>query len=82
MGTYSGTMITTWVDGTPTRHGADFEAAAQAWDAATSALGHSVPGGISIQIRDAAGILVRDGWLLHVHNDGTVYVHPRALVLA
>ena len=59
-----------------------FERAAAQWDAVTHKLGRSVPGGIAVQQWSDAGVMVRDGWLVHVHNDGTTYVHPRALTLA
>lgn len=70
------TIYTVWVDGTPTA-ATNFEAAAETWDRLT--LGQSVPGGISIQEYDSQDNCYRDGWLLHVHEDRSVYIHPRAL---
>lgn len=80
--TITRTVLTTYVDGFPTAHGDDFEAAATQWCVDSATAGRSVPGGISIQQFNADDIMVRDGWLIHVHNDGTVYVHPRGLAVA
>lgn len=74
-------VITTYVDGKPVYQGPDFDAAAGAWDSETHLSGRSLPGGISIQSFNAEGIMLRDGWLIHVHNDGTVYVSPRSLAV-
>lgn len=75
------TVLTTYVDGKPHYQGDDFAAAAGEWDAVTSTMGRAVPGGISIQSFNAEGIMLRDGWLIHVHNDGTTYVSPSGLAV-
>lgn len=66
------TRFQVYVDGSHTEY-ATFEVAARAWNVST--FDRPVPGGISVQ-QFEAGLMVRDGWLVHVHNDGTVYVNP------
>lgn len=70
------TEYTTYVDGNPVYHGASLSDAARAWDKATVAAGQSVPGGVSVQSWNRHNMMVRDGWIMHVHNDGTVYLSP------
>jgi hypothetical protein len=51
----------------------NFEDAARRWDQMTYR--NPSDGGIGIAQWNADGLMVRDGWLLHVH-DGIVYVSP------
>lgn len=66
------------INGGVTEHDT-FESAADHWDSATYA-GPAVVGGIGIQ-ESRNGVMFRDGWLVHVKEDGVVYIHPRALRL-
>lgn len=70
------TTLTTYAAGEKVYEGSDLETAIRAWDHATHASARSIPGGISIQVRDSKGVMVRDGWLLHVNDSGTCYVNP------
>lgn len=60
--------------------GDDIEKAIRSWDHATYDKARIVEGGIEVREYDAAHIMIRDGWLLHVNADGTVYMNP-SLVL-
>lgn len=57
--------------------GDDLEKAIRTWDA-ESVHRADLHGGIMVQSFDAAGIMVRDGWVLHVNESGHVYLNPRA----
>ena len=52
-----------------------FEDAARFWDGETFAAPAPF-GGIAVQEFDGE-IMVRDGWLLHVGTDRSVYINPR-----
>lgn len=54
----------------------DLQAAIRCWDATTFATDAPVPGGISVREWDAAGNMTRDGWILHVRENGVVYLNP------
>jgi len=77
MPTVHTTTFTTYADGDSLYKGTSLEDAIRTWDALTFSIGRPVAGGISVQSFDRAGIMVRDGWMLHVREDGTVYLHPR-----
>lgn len=68
-------VFTTYVNGKMVYSGDSQERAIRIWDAATYSLGKSIPGGISVQ-EFSGDLMVRDGWILHIHNDGTVYLNP------
>jgi hypothetical protein len=70
------TTLTTYVAGEKVYEGPSLETAIRAWDRATYASARSISGGISIQVRDSQGTIMRDGWLLHVNESGTCYVNP------
>ena len=76
------TVYRTYVEGQLLYSGDSLEEAIRQWNAATHKLGHSVPGGVSVATysEESYGPLqLRDGWILHVHEDGTTYLHPRVL---
>lgn len=52
------------------------EVAIRAWDR-ESVRRTDLVGGIMIQSFDDDGIMIRDGWLLHVSESGHVYLNPR-----
>jgi hypothetical protein len=56
--------------------GDDIETAIRTWDHATYDKACVVPGGIEVRQYDAAHIMVREGWLLHVNPDGVAYLNP------
>lgn len=68
----------TYTNGTLRYSGPDLEAAIRAWDAYAVP---DVPGGIAVATYQGVpyepGLLqLHDGWILHVHNDGSVYLNP------
>lgn len=71
-----GTTYTTVVRNESVYHGSSLEHAVRAWDGATFNAGATIPGGIAVAAW-ANGVQVRDGWILHVREDGTVYLNPR-----
>ena len=79
------TALTVYVEGKSFGPYDNWLQAAERWDQETFNLGRSAAGGITIQEfqpnNDGGRTMVRDGWLLQVHEDGTTYVHPRALIL-
>jgi hypothetical protein len=70
------TQYRTVVEGRTVYLGPSLERTIRTWDHATHDKARTVPGGIKVQTRDAAGVMVRDGWLLHVNEHGTVYLNP------
>lgn len=66
---------TTIIEGKVMFKGESLEFAVRTWDANTYNLGRSVEGAIEVQEVNAEGVMVRDGWILHVRN-GTVYLNP------
>ena len=75
------TVYRVYTEGALLYSGPDLSEAARTWDAATFNLGRTVPGGIAVAsyqgVTCEPGLLqMRDGWILHVHEDGTVYIHP------
>ncbi len=52
------------------------ELAIRAWDA-ESVSRADLHGGVMVQEFDANEIMVRDGWILHVSEDGHIYLNPR-----
>jgi hypothetical protein len=73
------TVYRTYTEGKLEYTGDNLEAAIRTWDKATHAAGHSVPGGVAVAVYEPTtyGLLqLRDGWILHVHEDGTVYLNP------
>jgi hypothetical protein len=64
---------TVYVEGDAVARTEELSVAVAEWDRRTYNEGRSVPGGISVQeFRD--GLMVRDGWIMHVHDDGTVFL--------
>jgi hypothetical protein len=53
-------------------NGDSLEKAIRAWDHATYDKAHVVEGGIEVREYDAAHIMVREGWVLHVNADGVL----------
>lgn len=70
------TIYRTWVRGNLVYQGESLETAIRCWDAETYNLARSVAGGISVQ-QFLDDLMMRDGWILHVHEDGTVYLNPQ-----
>lgn len=70
------TVYRTYLDGRLAYTGADLEAAITAWDAESAGVR---AGGIAVAEYTEDLLQVRDGWILHVHDDGQVYLHPRVL---
>lgn len=56
--------------------GDSLEKAIRAWDS-ESIIRTGLHGGIMVQSFDAAGRMVRDGWILHVNESGHVYLNPQ-----
>lgn len=72
----SRTEFVTRADGEELYRGDDVEEAIRAWDADSSKTpGKS--GGVSVQSWGPYGTMVRDGWILHVFENGQVYLNPR-----
>jgi hypothetical protein len=69
----------TYVEGNPVYTGHSLTEAVRAWDAKTYNLNKSVAGGITVQMF-SAGVMVRDGWVLHVMDDGTTYLNPNIML--
>jgi hypothetical protein len=69
--------FTTYVDGEVAYKGDDLESAIRSWDGSPDLLGDKrLPaGGVSVQSW-SGDIMVRDGWILHIHEDGQVYLNP------
>lgn len=64
---------TVQIDETTTEY-TNLEDAIRAWDGGTYLT--AAPGGIRVREWDVDGYMVRDGWLLHVRNNGVVYLNP------
>lgn len=56
--------------------GEDLETAIRTWDSESVARA-DISGGVMIQSFDNEGVMIRDGWILHVNEDGHVYLNPR-----
>lgn len=67
------TEYVTWVNSSSTYRGPDLERAIRSWNLHTHIM--CPPGGVSVQVWDD-DVMVRDGWILHVHDDGIVYLTP------
>lgn len=68
------TEFSTYVDGEIVYSGSSLPDAIRTWDAST----HSTPkasGGVLVQ-QFANGLCVRDGWVLHVFENGQTYLNP------
>lgn len=72
------TVYRTYVEGRLLYTGDSLEKAITAWDRETYTMGRVTAGGVSVATYDDL-LQVRDGWILHVREDGTVYLHPRVL---
>lgn len=75
------TVYRAYVNGSLLYTGSDLEAAIRTWDYATR--GAPAPaGGVAVAVyehnaRYESGLLqLRDGWILHVYEDGRVYLNP------
>jgi hypothetical protein len=76
---YNATLVTkteyvTWVNGTDLYTGPNLEDAIRAWDRHL-VIGGKDAGGISVQSW-SDGVMVRDGWILHIYDNGQVYLSP------
>lgn len=69
------TIFRTYVQGKSFYTGESLEEAIRTWDRQTHQLGKSVAGGVTVQTFDG-DVMVRDGWVLHVMEDGTAYLNP------
>lgn len=72
------TVYTTIVQGTVVYEGESLSDAARVWDSVTHDAGHVVPGGIGVRVYLSDGTMVREGWIMHVHENGTVYLSPNS----
>lgn len=72
------TVYRTYVEGRLLYTGDSLEKAIAVWDRETCTMGRVTAGGVSVATYDDL-LQVRDGWILHVREDGTVYLHPRVL---
>lgn len=76
------TVYRTYVKSRLAYTGPDLEAAIRMWDNESLKLagdGIPVPGGVAVATYEEMhyGLLqLRDGWILHVHEDGAVYLNP------
>ena len=75
------TTYRTYVESKLHYTGDNLESALRAWNKATFNLGRSVAGGVSVATYEdhpgTSGLLqTRDGWILHVREDGTCYINP------
>lgn len=55
--------------------GGDLERAIRVWDS-ESVHRADISGGVMVQSFNDEGDMTRDGWILHVNNDGHVYLNP------
>lgn len=69
------TVYRTYVNGTLNYEGDDLKVAIKTWDGLTFNAGRAVPGGVAIAVYDG-DIQVRDGWIMHTHEDGTTFLSP------
>ena len=70
------TEYTTFVKGETVYKGESLEDATRAWDGNPEVFGGGiVPGGITVQ-QWRNGLMVRDGWILHVYDNGQVFLNP------
>ena len=79
------TVYRTYTDGALKYTGPDLEEAIRTWDREAPA---GTAGGVAVAVYEVEGsdeslpydsglLQLRDGWILHVLEDGTVYLHPR-----
>lgn len=69
-------IFRTTVDGVVHYTGGSLEEAIRTWDAETFNADRSVPGGVSVETF-AGDVKVRDGWVLHVRENGVTFMNPR-----
>ncbi len=56
----------------------ELETALSEWDGIQHHAGPARPGdGIEVQAWDEDGMMVRDGWVVHVLENGSFYVNPQ-----
>lgn len=55
--------------------GGDLERAIRVWDS-ESIRRADISGGVMVTFFNDEGLMVRDGWLLHVSSEGHVYLNP------
>jgi hypothetical protein len=70
------TIYRTYVNGELFYEGKSLEDAVRTWDRETYRLGKSVPGGIAVASY-LDDLQMRDGWILHVMDNGVVYLNPQ-----
>lgn len=68
-------VFRTYVQGKSFYTGDSLETAIRVWDSETYNLGKSVAGGVTVQ-QFSGDVMVRDGWVMHVMEDGTVFLNP------
>lgn len=76
MPSIASTVYKTVVNANYVYEGDSQELAIRAWDA-ESVHRADLAGGVMVQSFDVNGNMTRDGWLLHVSEDGHVYLNPR-----
>lgn len=72
----SSTVYSVVIHGTTIHSGSSLEAAARTWDHETVGTARVTPGGIEVREYNDEGVMVREGWVLHVNADGVVYLNP------
>lgn len=70
------TIYKTLVNAVYLYEGEDLETAIRIWDS-ESVVRAYISGGVMVQSFDDEGTMIRDGWILHVNEDGHVYLNPR-----
>ena len=69
------TLHTVYVNGERVHEGDDLETAVRTWDQ-HSFTGEVREGGIEVRTWNVNGEMVRDGWILHLSDNGAVYLNP------
>ncbi len=70
------TTYTTIVNANYLYEGDDLEKAIRTWDS-ESVHRSGLSGGVMVKTFDDEGLMIRDGWILHVNDNGHVYLNPR-----
>lgn len=81
MTTSTESVFKTTADDVIVYEGASLEDAIRSWDHATYDKARVVVGGIEMKGTTPSGLIVRDAWLLHVNEDGVVYLSPHLYII-